>query len=617
MDSKTRGRFVLLPILFILFCSMLLVANSEAFSGTPEILMAIAGDSRLLNGGQLLAPLLETEDEIKVIVSLSRSAQAKALSKSKPGNKKPDKGTVSYNLKDKRVKRELRDTVAAGLTEFIERVDPKKVQVRKRFKYTFGFAATVTAAGLEELLAQPDLVSISEDILLQPHTSQGVSLINGETPRGEYDGSGIAIAIVDTGIDTTHPKLGNSITFPNTKVIGGYDTGDDDADPRPNLNSGEAHGTACAGIAAGKSAAIGDYIGGVAPGAKLYALKITEGDGGSALASSMIAAWEWCVTHQDDDPDSPLLIISTSFGGGKYSSACDSEIPGMTQAAANAVSAGITLFASAGNEGYCDSISWPACISSVNSVGAVYDAAFGNYFPCVSLPSCAEKIFTTGCGDFYYYAIDSTSADMVTSYSNSASFLTLFAPSNMAYTTDISGAGGYSGGDYISSFGGTSASSPYAAGAAAVLQHAAKTKTGNYLSPDQVQSYLTNYGDAVTDSKVAVTKARVNLDNAVSQLPTGTTYTITASSGSNGTIAPAGEIIVAENGDQSFSILADSGYKIKEVTIDSHSIGVVSSYTFNSVTANHTIRADFEVIPEKPFSRWLPLIRAINSAQHL
>ena len=46
----------------------------------------------------------------------------------------------------------------------------------------------------------------------------------------------------------------------------------------------------------------------------------------------------------------------------------------MTTAAANAVAAGITIFASSGNDGYCDSMGWPACISYVNSVGAVYDA---------------------------------------------------------------------------------------------------------------------------------------------------------------------------------------------------------------------------------------------------
>jgi subtilisin family serine protease len=606
--------------LFPLLLSLILfalqpVTRTEASPGVSEILKKISDDSRLVNKTKLLAPLQTTAQEIKVIVSINDSVQAKALSSAKSKKKLFHKGSAVYNLKDKRIKRLLKDTVSDSLTEFIARIDTKKVRIRKRFKYTFGFAATVTAEGLEELLSQSDLVSISEDILLYPHTGQGVPLMNSTTSRSTYDGSGIAIAIIDTGIDSSHPKLGNSGTFPNSKVIGGYDTGDNDSDPRPNINSGEAHGTACAGIAAGDLDTTGDYIGGVAPGAKLYALKITEGDGGSAFASSMIAAWEWCLTHQYDDPNNPILIISTSFGGGRYFSTCDNEVPGMTQAATNAISAGITIFVSSGNDGYCDSLAWPACISNVNAVGAVYDAAFGNYYPCVSPSSCADKIFTTGCGDYNFYAIDATAADSVTSYSNSAPFLTLFAPSNMAYTTDISGSGGYDAGDYINSFGGTSAACPYAAGAAAVLQHAAKTKTGTYLHPSQLQDYLINYGDSVTDSKVAVTKARINLDNAVSQLPTGTTYTITASSEANGTIAPSGEIIVAESGDQSFTIQANSGYRIKDVKIDNSSIGAVNSYMFQFITENHTISASFEPMPAKPFP-WLPFIRAINSSQH-
>ncbi|MCG6538005.1 MAG: S8 family serine peptidase, partial [Syntrophales bacterium LBB04] len=90
---------------------------------------------------------------------------------------------------------------------------------------------------------------------------------------------------------------------------------------------------------------------------------------------------------------------------------------------------------------------------------------------------------------------------------------------NQAYTSDIVGSGGYSSGDYYTSFGGTSAASPYAAGSAAVLQQAAKARTGAYLTPSQVRSYLVNNGDNVTDSKVAVTKPRVNLGRAVSALP--------------------------------------------------------------------------------------------------
>jgi subtilisin family serine protease len=261
-------------------------------------------------------------------------------------------------------------------------------------------------------------------------------------------------------------------------------------------------------------------------------------------------------------------------------------------------------------------MSWPACISNVNSVGSVYDDAFGMFSPCVSPSSCVDKLFTTGCGDFNYYVDDDTSADMVTSYSNSAQFLTFFAPSNMAYTTDISGRGGYSNGDYISSFGGTSASSPYAAGAAAVLQHAAKIKTGHYLSPYQLNNYLAIYGDMVTDSKAAVSRPRINLENAVNHLATVTTYTIVSSSTANGTIIPSGTIIAAENDTPIFFIHADSGYTIKEVSIDSHSIGAKSSYSFSPITANHTITASFEAVPEQSIFWWLPFIITLSGKQH-
>jgi subtilisin family serine protease len=608
-----KYHLVFFVLLFSIPVPLQTLSPSEAFAGAPEKLQSMANDTRLVNSTQLLAPFQTPAQEIRVIVSLNESIQAKKLVSAKSKRKTSQKGNIVYNLHDQRIKILLRETVSNSLSAFMTRIDSPNIRIQKTFHYTFGFAATVTADGLEELLSQPDVISISEDIPLKAHTNQGISLMNSLAPRNIYDGSGIAIAIVDTGIDTSHPRLGNSGTFPNTKVIGGYDFGDNDPDPRPNT-SGEAHGTACAGIAAGDIDTTGDYIGGVAPGAKLYALKITAGDGDTADASSLISALEWCLTHQYDAPNNPILIINTSFGGGRYFSTCDNTVPDMTQAATNAISAGISIFVSSGNEGYCDSLAWPACISNVNAVGAVYDSAFGNYSPCIASTSCAEKIFTTGCGDYDYYAIDSTVSDGVPSYSNSASFLTLFAPSNMAYTTDITGTGGYSSTDYITGFGGTSAASPYAAGAAAVLQHAAKVNTGTYLQPGQVQYYLSQYGDSVTDGKVAITKPRINLGNAVNQLPVGTTYTITASSEPNGKITPSGPVIVAEYDEQAFTIEADPHYRIQDVMVDDSSIGAVGSYTFYSIIANHSISASFERLPAKPFP-WFLIIRSIIASQ--
>src|SRR5205085_2739559 len=74
--------------------------------------------------------------------------------------------------------------------------------------------------------------------------------------------------------------------------------------------------------------------------------------------------------------------------------------------------------------------------------------------------------------------------------------------------------------DYYTDFGGTSAACTYAAGAVACLQSAAKALTGNYLTPAQVRSRLASLGDNVTDTKVAITKPRVNLQRLIESLGT-------------------------------------------------------------------------------------------------
>ena len=134
-----------------------------------------------------------------------------------------------------------------------------------RFDNIAGFSAEVSAEGLKALQAHPQVVSIEPVFVLKPHVAQGIQLIGGMTFRSIYNGAGVAIAICDSGVDHNHPRLGGG-GFPNSKVIGGYDFGSGDANPLPN---GEAHGTACAGIAAGDFGTVGDYIGGVAYNAKL------------------------------------------------------------------------------------------------------------------------------------------------------------------------------------------------------------------------------------------------------------------------------------------------------------------------------------------------------------
>ena len=492
-----------LVVIFFLFYASLCLAQGES----SQLIDTLSRDSKIIEPELVLEDFVQGKATTRLIVNLS----------------KPPSFQERADFKDLTFRKKSQEGVRAAQDRLIDRLDASKVRITNRFVYIFGFSAEVTLEGLKELTQIDEVVSINKDRTLKAHLAQGIPLINAATVRNMHNGSGVSIAICDTGIDYTHPRLGGG-GFPNSKVIGGYDTGQDDTDPM----DAAGHGTSCAGIAAGDLGTVGDYIGGVAHNARLYALKITYSTtGGSAYEADMIEAWEWCVTHQNDDPSNPIMVISTSFGGGYYTSSCDSASPAMTTAAANAVAAGLTLFVSSGNDGLCDGMSWPACITHVNAVGAVYDADIGGrYGWCIDYDSCIGSN-APGCdpyGDPWACDDPSTFADAVTCYSNSASFLSLFAPCNDAYTTDIAGSGGYSSGDYYDSFGGTSAACPYAAGSAACLQSAAESITGSFLTPAQVRLILANTGDLITDGKVSITKPRIDLAAAVNSLSGGAIY---------------------------------------------------------------------------------------------
>jgi endoglucanase len=72
-----------------------------------------------------------------------------------------------------------------------------------------------------------------------------------------------------------------------------------------------------------------------------------------------------------------------------------------------------------------------------------------------------------------------------------------------------------------------------------------------------------------------------------------TSFTITASAGTNGSITPSGAVSVTQGANQTFTIHPNSGYVVSAVTVDGSSVGAVTSYTFSNVQAAHTISASF------------------------
>ena len=428
------------------------------------------GDTVLIDGETIYGQLETGEGTAKVIVSLVEPAELRAATD----------WTSSASVD------QLRAEAASRQLSVLRGLGPDDFTLRYRFENQAGFSGEVTASGLNKLLNNSLVAHIEPVRYVQSLLAQAIPLGNASAAQRVYGGTGAAVAIVDSGVDYTHPMLGDD-DFPNDKVIGGYDMGNNDADPMPVA---EAHGTCCAGIAAGNLGAVGDYIGGVAPDAKIYALKMTT-DEGLWPSDSAVASWDWCVTHWNDDPNNPIKVMSNSWALWTVPFddpfVADAYSPALTTAADNTTAVGITILAGSGNDGFAgDGVTWPAAMSKVISVGAVFDTS-----------------------------------DQVTGYSDTAENLDILAPADPVYTTDIAGPGGYTAGDYYPYFNGTSSACPFAAGAVASLQSAALDKTGNYLTPAQVKHLLVTTGDPVTDTKVDITKPRVNLGLAIAGIVYG------------------------------------------------------------------------------------------------
>jgi len=459
-------------------------------------LVSLKASAKIIDSNDIVAELEQGRDKVNVIINLTSPI-------------KVTPGTFRSRLS----RRNLRQKIRKRQEEVMSVLNVEDFELGYIFENQAGFSARMNPRALESLTLHPLVESIEPVRVLEGHTAQGIALIDGLDYRSLYSGQGVAVAICDTGVDYTHPDLGGG-GFPNDKVIGGYDFGNNDTNPIPQ---GNAHGTACAGIAAGDLNVAGDYIGGVAYDAKIYALKITRNTSGSTTTDRIIDAWNWCITHQYDDPNNPIVVISTSFGGERYFSSCDASSPGLATAANNANAAGITVLASSGNDGYCESLNLPSCISGVISVGAVYDYDIGSSIGfCIDPDSCTGENYTSCTSNWACF--ENPDADIVTCYSNTASFLDILAPSHDASTTDISGTGGYESGDYTPDFGGTSAACPYAAGVVGVIQSAAWQTTGAFLTPQEVKDLLVSTGDLVTDLKVDITKPRVNLGSALDDI---------------------------------------------------------------------------------------------------
>jgi len=379
--------------------------------------------------------------------------------------------------------------------------------VLNRYQSSYVFSAVADAAAIRDLARLDEVVAVEAMPVFTKMSAQSHPLANVDAVHAAgYTGDGITIAIIDDGIDHDHAAFGGQTAWPNSKFLGGYDFADNDSNPRIDC-TGQSHGTAVTGVAAGN----GGGITGTAPDAKVVFLKIQSASlcGQPSLDGDVAAAIDWAVTNRTTYG---IRVISMSLGGGSYSSAtsCNNASTAYLNAVNAAHSAGMIVLAASGNDGLCSQISHPSCMTNVISVGAVYDAAVGSPGYCVSTSACQSEFHATCNASGLNACFDTNAAaDQVTCYSNSAAILDILAPSNCATTAQA-------GGGTNTCFGGTSSATPFAAGVVASLLEA-----DNSQDNDDIRALLTSTGVSIVDSKNSLTKPRIDAEAALDQLSPG------------------------------------------------------------------------------------------------
>ncbi len=244
------------------------------------------------------------------------------------------------------------------------------------FKVFNGFHANISEREARELEKHPLVKKVHKNYEVKALLMDSVPLIGADQVWRLTDdsglnvtGKGITIAILDTGVDYTHPGLGGCtreqfLAGECEKVIGGYDFVNNDPDPMDDYG----HGTHCASIAAGNGA-----LKGIAPDAKILSYKVLGPLGGSV--AWVIAGIEAAIDpNGDGDTSDHADVISMSLGGPGNP---DSPI---SKAADNAVEAGAVVVVAAGNSGpRASSIACPGCARKVITVGATYKKDYPNW----------------------------------------------------------------------------------------------------------------------------------------------------------------------------------------------------------------------------------------------
>jgi hypothetical protein len=313
---------------------------------------------------------------------------------------------------------------------------------------------------------------VEQRALLDTATSQSTNLINLADFRNDnrfagIDGSGVAVVILDTGIDLDHSFFGpdNNNDGQADRIAYHWDFADND----PDATDRNGHGSNVSSIIGSSD----ETYTGMAPGVDIIHLKVFS-DSGSGNFGNVEAALSWVVANA-----TTYNIVSVNMSlGDSGNHTIEQARYGIGDEMAALSTLGVTVVSSSGNSFYSYSsqqgVGYPSADPNSLSIGAVYDT--DSYGWSYSSGAQAYR----------------SSADAITPFSQRHETMsTIFAPG-----APIVGAGPTGG---LTIMHGTSQSAPHIAGIIALMQQLAFREMGRYLTVAEVETLLVSTATNITD----------------------------------------------------------------------------------------------------------------------
>lgn len=388
--------------------------------------------------------------------------------------------------------------------------DAPGLEVIQRYRNFPILHARLSARGLARLATDPRVASVEKVVKVYPLAPalapalrpalmpEGRVTVGADRVFQEWglDGTGVGVAVLDTGIDNDHKDFEGAIADQACFSEGSRSCAPRGLPKSDNAEDEYGHGTAVSSMVLGRGVVKGVNEAnqqvtalGIAPRATLLAVRVFR-DNGGAYDPDIVSGLDWVLTKQKEHN---VRAVNMSLGGGaEIGTNCDNNHATVKAAFGRLVAKNVAIVVATGNGSHPDRVAFPACISNAMSVGATYDKTYngparlangGMWCPQQNKPD----IFTVAC------------------FTDRGRSLDVLAP-GLIITHAAMGGG-------LGSGAGTSYATPIVAGIVALL-----TQAKPDLRPADIQRLLQDTGRDVTHPESGDTLKLVDAYAAVAKV---------------------------------------------------------------------------------------------------